>query len=51
MDEFIVVEPIDSLHLMAITIESADGQRYITTAIDMADWISLKSQLIYVGLV
>ena len=50
-DEFIVVEPMDSLHLMAITIESADGTRYITTAIEMGDWISLKSQLVYIGLV
>jgi len=51
MDEMIVVEPMDSLHLMAITIESGDGLRYITSAIEMEDWISLKHQLIYIGII
>jgi len=50
-DEFIIVEPVESLHLMLITVERADGLTYVTTAIDISDWISLKSQLMYIGLV
>jgi hypothetical protein len=50
-NEVIVVDPLDSLKLMVITIESEDLSRYISTAIDVSDWISLKSQLVYIGLV
>lgn len=50
-NELIVVEPVESLHLMMITIESEDGLRYVTTAIDLESWVSLKSQLVYLGVV
>jgi hypothetical protein len=50
-NEFIIVEPIDSLYLMSLTIESDDQTRYITTAIDIEMWNSLNGQLIYVCLV
>jgi len=39
------------LHLMMITIERDDGLAYVTTAIDISDWISLKHQLVYLGVV
>lgn len=50
-DETIIVEPIDSLHLMSLTIESDDQTRYITTAVDIDMWNSLSDCLIYVCLV
>jgi len=50
-DEIVVVDPIDSLHLFIITIESECGTHYVSTAIDAEMWALIKPQMIYVGLV
>jgi hypothetical protein len=50
-NEILVVEPIDSLHLVQITVESRDGSHYITTAIDLEMWLHLKHNLVYLGLI
>lgn len=47
----LVVEPIEVLGLLEITVEAPEGDRYLTSAIDVEAWKELKPRLVYVGVV
>ena len=51
INEVLVVEPIEILSLVQVTVESEDRTRYLTSAIDIESWTALKPNLIYLGLV